>query len=71
MKKAVKELIHFGEDTFPGVSMSVYVPPSNVLSAEGREMLAKDFPEIRTIASNYSPVSLRMCRNLKLQRMGL
>ena len=53
MKKAVKELIHFGEDTFPSVSMSVYVPPSNVLSAEGREMLAKDFPEIRAIASNY------------------
>ena len=54
MKKAVKELIHFGEDTFPSVSMSVYVPPSNVLSAEGREMLAKDFPEIRTIASIIS-----------------
>ena len=33
--------------------LSVYVPPSNVLSDEGREMIVKEFPEIRTIASNY------------------
>lgn len=53
MKKAVKELVRFGDKIFPGTSMSVYVPPSNVLSAEGRRMLAEDFPQIRTIASNY------------------
>lgn len=53
MKKAVKELVRFGNEIFPSTSMSVYVPPSNVLSAEGRRMLAKDFPQIRTIASNY------------------
>ncbi len=39
----------------PGTEMSVYVPPSNVLSEEGRKMLAEKFPEIRTIASNYFP----------------
>ena len=53
MKKAVKELVRFGDEIFPSTSMSVYVPPSNVLSAEGRRMLAKEFPQIRTIASNY------------------
>ena len=53
MKKAVNELLHFGDEMFPGITMSVYVPPSNVLSEEGRKMLAKDFPEIKTIASNY------------------
>ena len=53
MKKAVKELVRFSDEIFPGISMSVYVPPSNVLSAEGRRMLAEDFPQIRTIASNY------------------
>ena len=53
MKKAVKELVRFGNEIFPSTSMSVYVPPSNVLSAEGRRMLAKEFPQIRTIASNY------------------
>ena len=53
MKNAVNELLRFGNEMFPGVTMSVYVPPSNVLSEEGRKMLAKDFPEIKTIASNY------------------
>ena len=53
MKKAMTELIRFGKDMFPGTELSVYVPPSNVLSDEGREMIVKEFPEIRTIASNY------------------
>ena len=34
--------------------MSVYVPPSNVLSEqEAEDAGAKDFPQIQTIASNY------------------
>lgn len=53
MKKAVKELVSFGEETFPSTEKTVYVPPSNVLSREGRQMLAKEFPEIKTIASTY------------------
>lgn len=53
MEKAIKELVRFGNEIFPSTSMSVYVPPSNVLSEEGRRVIAKDFPEIRTIASNY------------------
>lgn len=53
MKKAVTELTDFGKKMFPGTSLSVYVPPSNVLSEQGRKLLATEFPEIRTIASNY------------------
>ena len=53
MEKAVSELIRFGKEMFPGTELSVYVPPSNVLSEEGRKLLADKFPEIRTIASNY------------------
>lgn len=53
MDQAVTELIRFGKEQFPGTTLSVYVPPSNVLSAEGRALLASKYPEIRTIASNY------------------
>ena len=53
MQDALGELIRFGKEMFPGTELSVYVPPSNVLSEEGRKMLAEKFPEIRTIASNY------------------
>ena len=55
MQDALGELIRFGKEMFPGTELSVYVPPSNVLSEEGRKMLAEKFPEIRTIASNYFP----------------
>ena len=53
MDQAVTELIDFGAEMFPGTTMSVYVPPSNVLSGEGRALLASKYPQIRTIASNY------------------
>ncbi len=53
MESAMSELMRFGKKMFPGTQMSVYVPPSNVLSEQGRKMLAQKFPQIKTIASNY------------------
>ena len=53
MEKGMKELINFGKEMFPETEMSVYVPPSNVLSEEGRALLGSMYPQIRTIASNY------------------
>ena len=40
MESAMSELMRFGKKMFPGTQMSVYVPPSNVLSEQGRKMLA-------------------------------
>ena len=53
MAAAVKELTEFVGSQFPEGEHSVYVPPSNVLSAEGRRLLGQQFPGIRTIASTY------------------
>lgn len=53
MLGAVKELETFGKEMFPTAELAVYVPPSNVLSEEGRRMLKEEFPEIKTVASNY------------------
>ena len=53
MEKAMKELMDFGKEMFPETTMSVYVPPSNVLSEAGRKLLGSLYPKIRTIASNY------------------
>ena len=55
MVSAMKELVRFNEELFPNVEKSVYVPPSNVLSAEGRKVLVEEIPEIKTIASSYFP----------------
>lgn len=53
MKKGMDELIRFEDELYPSVNKSVYVPPSNILTKEGRDLLVKEFPHIRTIASNY------------------
>lgn len=55
MHAAVSELVRFVDEMYPEVEKGVYVPPSNVLSAEGRAMLKNDFPHIRTIASCFFP----------------
>lgn len=53
MANAMTELLRFTHELYPDTQQSVYVPPSNVLSAEGRALLSAQFPQIRTIASNY------------------
>lgn len=50
---AMKEVHDFTVELFPEVKPQVYVPPSNVLSKEGRAMFKKNFPYIKTIASLY------------------
>ena len=50
---AMNELISFQNSVLPHAHGTVYVPPSNVLSAEGRRVLGTKVPQIRTIASTY------------------
>ena len=50
---AMNELIAFQEEVLPYAKGSVYVPPSNIMSAEGRKVLAETVPQIKTIASTY------------------
>ena len=53
MEASLRELDAFARAQFPDSAMSVYVPPSNVLSPAGRALLAERFPAVRTIASSY------------------
>ena len=55
MRDSLTELSAFCHELFPNEEFHVYVPPSNIISWEGRTLLAKDFPEIRAIASLYLP----------------
>lgn len=55
IRASITELLAFCHDLFPAESFTVYVPPSNIISREGRQILAKDFPEIKCIASLYLP----------------
>lgn len=55
MAKAMSEVKDFSEGLFPNTKLQVYVPPSNVLSSEGRELIGQRFRNIRAIASCYFP----------------
>ena len=50
---ALNELIAFQDEVLPNAHGSVYVPPSNILSARARKIVGKDVPRIKTIASTY------------------
>ena len=50
---SLNELIAFQDEVLPNAHGSVYVPPSNILSARARKIIGKDVPRIKTIASTY------------------
>lgn len=53
MKAAFDELIELCDTLFPDAEFSLYVPPSNLLSDEGRQFLIKEYPHIKTISGIY------------------
>lgn len=55
MEKAFQHLVDLCDTLFPDVEMAVYVPPSNLLSEEGRQMLLREFPQITTLSGIYFP----------------
>ncbi|MFF5996192.1 DUF2194 domain-containing protein [Lysinibacillus sp. KU-BSD001] len=54
MKLAIQELRRYTKTGFPAYKVTSYVPPSNVLSQEGRKLLKEVWPELTVIASLYS-----------------
>lgn len=53
MRLAFDELVALCDELFPSVPVSVYVPPSNLLSKEGEAFLAREYPQIKTISGIY------------------
>ena len=53
MKSAFDTLVDLCDGLFPTVEISIYVPPSNLLSEEGKAFLIKNYPQISTISGIY------------------
>src|SRR5690606_9546319 len=53
MEASVREVVTFIERAFPNYDAVSYVPPSNVLSEEGRTALVNNWENLRVIASLY------------------
>ena len=53
MAKSLEELVRFSNAVFPSYKITSYVPPSNALSLEGRQVLRKALQDLIVIASLY------------------
>lgn len=54
MLDAVREVHEYARSVFPQYDFTSYVPPSNILSPEGRKTLLKALPQLKVISSVYS-----------------
>lgn len=55
MKASIEELIRYIHSVFPNYTLRAYVPPSNILSFEGRTAVIEANPDLKIIASVYLP----------------
>lgn len=53
MEKSIEELIRFIHNVFQDYELRAYVPPSNILSEEGRRAIAGANPDLGIISSVY------------------
>lgn len=53
IKEAMSELNSFSQKVFPKELFQVYVPPSNIMSEEGKKALLEACPGIKVLASTY------------------
>ncbi|WP_373218661.1 DUF2194 domain-containing protein [Ruminococcus sp. 5_1_39BFAA] len=71
MRDSVAELASFCKRLFPKEEFQVYVPPSNILSEEGRSMLISEFPQIKAIASTYLPGNVAYDQEFEVSEEGI
>lgn len=71
MHDAVCELTDFCKALYPDQTFQVYVPPSNIISQEGINMLAAEFTEVKTIASVYIPGELAYTQEFCVEENGI
>ncbi|MBC7332877.1 MAG: DUF2194 domain-containing protein [Actinobacteria bacterium] len=55
MRASIKELISYIHSIFNNYTLRAYVPPSNILSPEGRAAVIEANPDLEIIASVYLP----------------
>lgn len=71
MKASLTELDRFCGQLFPDEEFQVYVPPSNILSEEGRQLLVEEFPQIKVIASTYLAGDLAYVQEFEVAEDGM
>lgn len=71
MQGAMAELKIFSEKLFPDARFSVYVPPSNILSQEGREAMKSVWEDLKVIASIYYTADVEYSQEFEIAEDGI
>mgnify|MGYP000506059240 CR=1 FL=1 len=74
MKSGLDTLMELCEELFPGVQMSVYVPPSNIMTEGAEEFLIREYPNIKSISGIYFEdmyLDFYCVQEFDVRRMGL
>lgn len=71
MKRAFDEMIRFTGELYPDVSPTIYVPPSNILSPEGRAFLVKNYPQVKLISGLYAEDPFIYCQEFEVSEDGI
>ncbi len=69
--RALNTAIDLGQSLFPDNQIAVYVPPSNILSEEGRKLLHDEFPQIKVIASLYLEGEIEYSQEFEIAEDGV
>ncbi len=68
---SLKELNRFCTWLFPKEKFQVYVPPSNILSKEGRALLGQEIVPVKAIASIYFPGEFEYSQDFQVAEDGI
>lgn len=71
MLGALNEVMSFTNKTYEGNTVTCYVPPSNILSKEGREILIKNFPDIKVLSSLYLEGEIGYIQEFEVSEDGI
>lgn len=65
------EVLSFTEELFPGNTVRAYVPPSNILSDEGRDILVRNMPDLYAICSVYAEGDIEYVQEFEVSDDGV
>lgn len=69
--RALNRALELGKTLYPDNTMAVYVPPSNILSEEGRKLLHDSLPQIKVIASLYLEGEIEYAQEFEVAEDGI
>ena len=69
--KSLDEVLTFSKQRFPQSTIRTYVPPSNILSAEGRDILVRNMPNLMAICSTFTEGTIEYTQEFEVADDGI